>query len=106
MNKAISWKTLKNVNKNTGSKPVTTEARRNYLISESNYHTTNFFSENLLAIEIKKMQLLMNKPVYLILSILEISKRIMCEFSYDYVKSKHGEKPKLFLYIHKNRWYL
>ena len=52
MNKAISWKTLKNVNKNTDPKPVTTEARRNYLISESNSHTTNFFSENLLAIEI------------------------------------------------------
>ena len=54
MNKAISWKTLKNVNKNTDPKPVTTEARRNYLISESNSHTTNFFSENLLAIEILK----------------------------------------------------
>ena len=52
MNKAISWKTLKSVNKNTDPKPVTTEARRNYLISES--HTTNFFSENLLAIEILK----------------------------------------------------
>ena len=50
-------------------KLVTTERRRNYLVSEPNYHTTKSFTENLLAIEMKKTEIFMNKPVYLGLSI-------------------------------------
>ena len=53
------------------------------------------FSENLSVIEIKRPQTVMNKPVYLGLSILEISKIVMYEFWQDYVKAKHTEKPKL-----------
>ena len=59
---------------------VTTERRRNYLVSEPNYHTTKFFTEILLTIEIRKTQILMNKPVYLGLSILDVSKTVMFEF--------------------------
>ena len=47
-------KTMENVRKNRDIKLVATEKRRNYLVSESNYHTVKFFTENLLAIEIKK----------------------------------------------------
>ena len=64
-------------------------------MSESNYHPTKFFTENLLAIEMKKIEILMNKPVYLGLSILLLSKVSVYEVWYDYVKPKHGEKPKL-----------
>ena len=49
-------KLIKNVRKHRDVKVVTTERRRNYLISEQNYHTTNFFSENLLTIEIKNYE--------------------------------------------------
>ena len=71
-------------------KLVATERGRNYLVSEPNYHTTKFFTENLLAIEMKnKNEILMNKPV------LELSKISMYEFWYDYVKQKYGEKAKL-----------
>ena len=45
--------------------------------------------------EMKKTQVLMNKPVYLGLSILELSKILIYEFWYDYVKPKYGEKAKL-----------
>ena len=55
----------------------TTERRRHYLVSEPNYHTTKFFTENLLTVEMKKTQILMNKPVYLRLSILNLSKTVM-----------------------------
>ena len=55
----------------------TTERRRNYLVSEPNYHTTKFFTENLLTKKKKKTQILMNKPVYLGLSILNLSKTVM-----------------------------
>ena len=43
----------------------------------------------------KRKQIFKDKPVYLGLSILEINKTIMCEFWYDYVKPKYGEKSKL-----------
>ena len=55
---------------------------------------TKFFTKDLLAIEMKKTDILMNKPVYLILSILELSKILMYEFWYDYVKPKYGEKKQ------------
>ena len=64
-------------------------------MSEPNNHTTKFFTENLLAIEIKKPEILMDKPLYFRLSILELSKILMYEFSYDYVKPKYGDKTKL-----------
>ena len=54
-------------------------------MSEPNYHTTKWFSENLLAIEMKKIKAKMNNPVYLGLPILEISKTLMYEFWYDYI---------------------
>ena len=64
-------------------KLVTTEARRNYLVSEPNYHTVTFFSENVLATELKETQIFMCKHVYLGLSILELSKIAMYHFWYD-----------------------
>ena len=57
-----------------------------------NYHTTKSFSKDLLAIEIKRTQILMNKPVYLGQSILEMIKIVICEFWYDYVNPKYVEK--------------
>ena len=94
MNNVVFVKTMENVRKHRNIKLVTTERRRNYLASEPNYHTTKFFTENLLAIEMKKTQITMNKPVYLGLSILDLSKTVMYEFRYDYVKPKYGENAK------------
>ena len=55
-NKTIFRKAIQNVRKHRGIKLVTTEARKNYLVSEQNYHITKIFSENLLAIEMKRTQ--------------------------------------------------
>ena len=96
MNNAVFVKTMQTVRKHRDIKLVTTERRRNYLVSEPNYHTTNFFTDNLLAIEMKKTERLMNKPVCLGLSMQELSKILMFEFWYDYVKPKYGEKAKLY----------
>ena len=79
MNNAIFGKTMENVRKHRDIKLVTTE-RRNNLVSELNYHTIKFFAENLLVIEMKKTEILMNKPVHLGPSILELSKILMYEF--------------------------
>ena len=70
MNNADFRRTMENVRKHRDIKLFTTERRRNYLVSEPNYHTTKFFTENVLVIEIKKKQILTNKSVYLGLSIL------------------------------------
>ena len=58
MNNAVFGKTMENVRKHRDIKLVTTERRRNYLLSEPNYHTRKFFTENLLAIEMKKRRYL------------------------------------------------
>ena len=76
-------------------KLVTTDKRRNHLVSEPNYHAIKCISENLLAIEMKKTKVKMNKPIYLGLSKLEISKILMYEFWYDYMKPKYGNNVKL-----------
>ena len=59
---------MENVRKHRDIKLVTTERRRNYIVSEPNYHTAQCFTENLLVLEMRKTQILMNKPVYLGLS--------------------------------------
>ena len=86
---------LENVRNHRDIKLVTTERRRNNLVSEQNYHTATFYTENLFAIEMKKREILLNKPLYLGLSILELSKILMYKFSYHQVKPKYGEKAKL-----------
>ena len=86
---------MENVRKHRNIKLVTTEKRRIKLVSEPNYHTTKQFSENLLAIEMTKAKVKINKPVYLGMSILDISKKLMYEFWYDYLKPKYNDKAKL-----------
>ena len=96
MNNAVFGKIMENLRKHRDIKLVTTDKRTNRLVSEPNYHTTKWFSENLLATEMKKTKLKMNKPIYLGLSILEISKILIYEFWYDYMKPKYGDNVKLF----------
>ena len=67
-------------------------------MSEPDYHTLKFFAENFLAREIRKTQVLMNKSTYLGLSTLDLSKPVMYEFWYDYVKAKYREKENPLLY--------
>ena len=95
MNNSVFAKAMENVGKHRDIQLITTERRKNYLVSEPNFHTTKFLPQNLLATEIKRMEILINKPVYLGLLILELSKILMCEFWYDYVKPKYGENAKL-----------
>ena len=95
MNNVVFGETLENVRRYRNIKLVTTGMRRNYLVSQPNYYTTKFFTENLLPTEMRKTQILMNTSVYLGLSILDLSKTVMYEFWYDYVKPKYGENAKL-----------
>ena len=93
MNNAVFLKNLKNVRKHRIIKIVITERRRIYLVSERKYHTTKFFTENVLAIEMKKKttEILMTISVCLGLSLLELGQVFMYEFWCDYVKVNYGE---------------
>ena len=70
MNDAVFGKTMENVRKHRDVKLVTTDERRNQLVSEPNYHITKYFSEDLSANEMKRTKVKMNKSVYLGFSIL------------------------------------
>ena len=79
MNNAVCRKTMENIRKHRDIKLVTTDQKRNKLVSEPNYHTINYISENLSIIEMNKTKMKMNEPIYLRLSILDISKILMYE---------------------------
>ena len=95
MNNYVFGKTMKNVRRHSDIKLVTKDKRRNHLVSEPNYHSTKWFSEGTLAIELRKTKVKMNKPLYLGLSMLEISKTLMYKFWYDYIKPKYEDNAKL-----------
>ena len=95
MNNAVFGKTIENIRKKRDIKLVTINKKRNKLVSEPNYHTTNYISEDLSIIEMNKTKVKMNKPIYLGLSILDISKILMYEFWYDYMEPKYGNRVKL-----------
>ena len=84
-----------NVRDHRDNKLTATEEKRIKLVSERNYHITKHFSENFSESEMKKAKVIMNKPVYLGMSILDISKMLMYEFWYDYIKPKYGDRAKL-----------
>ena len=95
MNNAVFGKTMENIRKHRDIKLVATNKRRSKLVSEPNYHTINLISEDLSIIEMNKTKVEINKPIYLGLSILEISKILMYEFWYYYMKPKYDNDVKL-----------
>ena len=101
MNNAIFGNTMENLRKYRDIKLITTNKRRNQLVSEPNYHTAKQFSENFLATETKEIKVKMNKPVYLGFSILEISKTLMHKFCFDYIKAKYQNNATLYHMILK-----
>ena len=95
MNKAVFGKTMENISNHRDIKLVTTDKRRNQLASEPNYHMTKHYSENLTTREMKKTKVELNKPIYLGMLILDISKTLMYEFWYHYIKPRYRDKAKL-----------
>ena len=95
MNNSVFGKTMENIRKHRDIKLVTMDKKRSKLVSEPNYHTINLISENLPIIEMKKTKVKMNKRIYLGLPILEISKILMYEFWFDYMKPKYNDNVRL-----------
>ena len=94
-NNSAFGKTMENIRKHRDIKLVNNDRKRKILASESNFHTTKPISKDLLIMEMKKREFYMNKPIYLGQTILDISKIVMYEFWYDYIKPKYANNVEL-----------
>ena len=95
MNNSVFGKTMENIRNRVNVKLVTTREQFRKLAAKPNYNGNKKFDENLVSVHMKKTSLTMNKPVYLGMSILDLSKNIMFDFHYNYIKPKYGNKAKL-----------
>ena len=87
---------MKNVRSHRDVKLIVTEQRRKKLTSEPNYDSCKQFTNDLMAIEMKKTEVLMDKPIVVGQAILDISKTLMYEFWYDYI----SRQSQAMLYGH------
>ena len=95
MNNSVFGKTMENIRNRVNVKLVDSGEQFKKLTAKPNYNSCKIFNENLVSVHMKKTSLTMNKPVYLGMSILELSKIIMFDFHYKYIKPKYGNKAKL-----------
>ena len=95
MNNSVFGKAIKNLRNHRDIKSVTSDKRRSILASEPNYYSSKCISKDLMIMEMKKVEVKMNKPIYLGQAILDISKTLIYEFWYDYIKPKYEEKARL-----------
>ena len=95
MNNAVFGKTMENIRNRVNVKLVNNEEKARKLIAKPNYRSCKIFSENLISVHMKKTSLVMNKPVYLGACILDLSKTIMYDFHYNYIKPMYKDKAKL-----------
>ena len=95
MNNSVFGKTMENIRNRVIVKLVNTEEKLKKLVAKPNFRSRKIFSENLVSVHMKKTSLTMNKPVYLGMCILDLSKIIMFDFHYNYIKPKYGNNAKL-----------
>ena len=95
MNNSVFGKTMENIRNRVNVKLVDSGEKFKKLVAKPNYNSCKIFNENLVSVHMKKTSLTMNKPVYLGMSILELSKIIMFDFHYKYIKPKYGKQAKL-----------
>ena len=95
MNNSVFGKTMENIRNRVNVKLVNTEEKLRKLVAKPNFKSCKIFNENLVSVHMKQTSLTMVKPVYLGMCILDLSKTIMFDFHYNYIKSKYGDKAKL-----------
>ena len=95
MNNSVFGKTMENIRNRVNVKLVDAGEQFKKLTAKPNYESRKIFNENLVSVHMKKTSLTMNKPVYLGMSILDLSKTLMFDFHYKYIKPKYGKEVKL-----------
>ena len=97
MNNSVFGKTMENIRNRKVVKLVNNVEKARKLIAKPNFVSRKIFDENLISVHMKKTSLIMNKPVYLGMCILDLSITIMYDFHYNYIKPKYGDKAKLLI---------
>ena len=95
MNNSVFGKTMENIRKRVDVRLVTDEKKLLKLTSKPTYVSSKIFNENLVAVHKIKETLTLNRPAYVGMCILDLSKTLMYNFHYNYIKDKYGEKAKL-----------
>ncbi len=95
MNNSVFGKTIENIRNRVDIQLVNSEKKARKLAAKPNFEHCTIFDENLIAIQMRKTKLVFTKPVYLGMCILDLSKTLMYEFHYNYIKSKYNDKAKL-----------
>ena len=95
MNNSVFGKTMENIRNHKDMKLVTSDKKYLKYVMKPNFKGGHPFSKHLFAVEMGKTEITMNKPVYLGQAILDLSKTLMYEFHYDYMRPKYGSKVNL-----------
>ena len=95
MNNSVFGKTMENIRKRVDVRLVTSKEKLLKLASKPTYVSSKIFNENLVAVHKIKETLTMNRPAYIGMCILDLSKTLMYDFHYNYIKHKYGNKAKL-----------
>jgi len=95
MNNSVFGKKIKNIKNRVDVRLVTNERDAIKLASKPNYDSRTIFDENLIAMHMKRTKLVYNKPIYLGMCIFDLSKTLMYDFHYNYIKHKYGDRAKL-----------
>ena len=95
MNNSVFGKTMENIRNRIDVRLVTDEAKLEKLVKKPNFDRVNIFTEDLVAVHMRKTTIKLNKPIYLGMSILDLSKTLMYEFHYNYIKPKYGNNASL-----------
>ena len=101
MNNSVFGKTLDNIRNRVDVPLISSDKVAQKLATWPNYDRCTIIDENLIAIHTRKTKLYFNKPVYLGMSILDLSKSLMYDFHYNYIKIKYGDKAKFTLHRHR-----
>ena len=95
MNNSVFGKTMENIRNRVEIKLVNDKKQAEKLSVKPNFYHCNIFSEELVEVHMKKTKLVFNKPVYLGMCILDLSKTLMYDFHYNYIKQKYGDEANL-----------
>ena len=95
MNNIVFGKMIENVRKRKTIKLIVSEEQRKKLALEPNYKACTTFSDELMAIEMRKTRIVMNKPIIVGQAILYKSKELMYSFYYEYLRPKFKDKMQL-----------
>ena len=95
MNNSIFGKTMENLRKQVDVRLVTNEKKLDKLTSKPTYVSSKIFNENLMAVHKVKETLTLNRPAYVGMCILDLSKTLMYNFHYNYIKKKYNNRTRL-----------